>query len=136
MKRYGWFRLTRICGGVDLGLRRPAATSFVRTPPGQSATETQTTPPAGCLLDQVERAALISTPAPKPMINPITRRLMFNQIATSEPITSEEAANVPHPNAAPMSSLFSATRKAQRGYLTGSTSPGRQVLSKKGCRGL
>ena len=42
--------------------------------------------------------ALISTPAPKPMISPIVRRLRCNQSAISAPITSEEAARVPHPN--------------------------------------
>ena len=44
--------------------------------------------------------ALISTPAPKAMISPITRKLMRNQIATRAPITSEQAASVPQPNAA------------------------------------
>ena len=32
--------------------------------------------------------ALISTPAPKPMISPIVRRLRWNRSATSAPITS------------------------------------------------
>ena len=32
---------------------------------------------------------------------------MFNQIASNDPITSEEADNNPQPNAAPISRLFS-----------------------------
>jgi len=44
--------------------------------------------------------ALMSTPAPKAMISPIMRKLMRNQSATRAPITSEEAARVPQPNAA------------------------------------
>ena len=42
--------------------------------------------------------ALISTPAPKAMISPITRRLMRKRSAMSAPITSEDAASVPQPN--------------------------------------
>jgi len=70
------------------------------------------------------------------MISPIARRLIFNQIAISQPITSDEAANTPQPNAAPILSLFSATRKASANYVWSSISLGRQVLSKKACSGL
>ena len=44
--------------------------------------------------------ALISTPAPKPMINPITRKLMRKRSAIKAPITSEEAARSPQPKEA------------------------------------
>src|SRR5262245_35777515 len=47
--------------------------------------------------------ALISTPAPKPMISPIVARSMRKSIATRAPITSEDAARVPHPKAAAIS---------------------------------
>ena len=41
--------------------------------------------------------ALISTPAPKPMISPIVRKLMRKRSATIAPITSEEPARAPQP---------------------------------------
>ena len=44
--------------------------------------------------------ALISTPAPKPMINPITRRLMRKRSAIRAPITREDAARSPQPKEA------------------------------------
>ena len=59
------------------------------------------------LLHQIERDPLISTPAPKAKISPITRKLMRNQSATKAPITSEEAARVPQPNAAAIYRLAS-----------------------------
>jgi len=46
--------------------------------------------------------ALISTPAPKPMISPIVGSLMRNRSATMEPITSEDAAKAPQPKDAPI----------------------------------
>jgi hypothetical protein len=45
-------------------------------------------------------SALISTPAPKPMISPIARKPMRKRSATRAPITSDEAARVPQPNEA------------------------------------
>jgi len=51
--------------------------------------------------------ALISTPAPKARISPITCKLMRNRSATRAPITSEEAARVPQPNAAAIYRLAS-----------------------------
>ena len=44
--------------------------------------------------------ALISTPAPKPMISPIVRKPIRKRSAMSAPITSEEAASSPQPKAA------------------------------------
>jgi hypothetical protein len=60
------------------------------------------------LLDDISAAswirskatALISTPAPKPMISPIAGKLMRKMSARTAPITSEEAARVPQPKAA------------------------------------
>ena len=80
-------------------------------------------------------SALISTPAPKAMISPIQRRLMRNSSAMTDPMTSEDAASVPQPKAAPISA-FLARRGYRRGYASGSISLGRQVLSKNGSSGL
>ncbi len=46
--------------------------------------------------------ALINTPAPKPMISPMVRKPIWNVRAISAPITSEDPASTPHPNAAPI----------------------------------
>src|SRR5215468_8992061 len=43
--------------------------------------------------------ALISTPAPKPMISPIARKPILSRIAATAPMISDEAASVPQPNA-------------------------------------
>jgi hypothetical protein len=47
-----------------------------------------------------KESALISTPAPKPMISPIARKGMRKRSATRAPITSDEAARVPQPKEA------------------------------------
>ena len=47
--------------------------------------------------------ALMRTPAPKPMIRPITRTSMRTRSAAIAPMTSDEAASSPQPKAAPIS---------------------------------
>jgi hypothetical protein len=47
-----------------------------------------------------KESALISTPAPKPMISPIARKLILKRSAKMAPITSDEAASVPQPKEA------------------------------------
>ena len=46
--------------------------------------------------------ALINTPEPKAMISPIVRKSMRRTSATMAPMTSEDAARVPQPKAAPI----------------------------------
>src|SRR5262245_59652568 len=47
--------------------------------------------------------ALISTPAPKPMISPIARNPILSRIAAIAPMISDDAASVPQPKAAAIS---------------------------------